>query len=254
LPSALIKYRARIVLISIFLLLIAAAGAFAGEKELINKIREIRKDRIAAQFIRSGRTTLKMAGYITKDTYNEYLKNIRPGIDTLVITSPGGDTNSGVKMGLDINKRGLTVIVEGLAASSAANYLFLGGAKKVLRNGFAGFHGNAQALLTQAGGFDRLKKEMKANNKISDAQFEEFKKELEETIRLEKVFYDKLGVSQELFDITQTNGKGVVKGPVRDFAFLLPSIGTMKKFGISNVSGEQDIGLAEKLGISVIYY
>jgi hypothetical protein len=65
----------------------------------------------------------------------------------LVINCLGGDTYSGVKMGLDIQKRKLNVIVEGLAVSSAANYLFLAGEEKIIKNGVVGFHGNAQALL-----------------------------------------------------------------------------------------------------------
>ena len=172
----------------------------------------------------------------------------------LVINCLGGDTYSGVKMGIDIQKRKLKIIVEGFAVSSAADYLFLAGKEKIIKNGVIGFHGNAQAVLKQAGGFDSMKKEMKEKYKVSDEYFETFEKEQQETIKLEKEFYKKLDIPQQLFDITQTDGKGLASELKEDFDFLLPSLVTMKKFNIKNISGEQNIPLAEAVGIKVIYW
>jgi hypothetical protein len=38
-----------------------------------------------------------------------------------------------------------------------------------------------------------------------------------------------------------------------EFAFLLPSLSTMKKFSITNVTGEQNISIAER-HLKVIYW
>ncbi|MFH1389294.1 MAG: hypothetical protein ABIH56_00990 [Candidatus Margulisiibacteriota bacterium] len=223
-------------------------------EELIAKIGVIRLARQAGKFIRLSPETLKFEGYIVRESYPEYLKNIDDRVKVLLVNSPGGDTYSGVKMGLDIMRRKLTVIVEGTAASSAANYLFLGGEEKIIAKGFVGFHGNSRAMVAQAGGFDKLKKEMQARYKISDEYFATFKREQEETIGLEKEFYGKINVSQKLFDLTQEPGKGVSVASGEGFDFLLPSLRTMEDYGIKNVSGAQDVDLAEKLGIKVIYY
>ena len=76
----------------------------------------------------------------------------------------------------------------------------------------------------------------------------------EATIKLEKELFGGLGISQKLFDITQEEAKGLPPELNLNFEFLLPSIRTMENFGILNVEGRQDIELAERLGLSVIYY
>jgi hypothetical protein len=108
--------------------------------------------------------------------------------------------------------------------------------------------------LKQAGGFESIKKDMKEKYKVSDKDFETFRKVQQETINLEKEFYKKLDISQQLFDITQTDGKGLAPELKEGFDFLLPSPATMKKFKIKNVSGGQNIQLAEEVGIKVIYF
>jgi hypothetical protein len=77
---------------------------------------------------------------------------------------------------------------------------------------------------------------------------------MDETMRLEKEFFARLGISQELFDTTQQDGKGLSPKMGLNFEFLLPSIQTMERFGIRNAEGRQDIELAERLGLAVIYY
>jgi hypothetical protein len=224
------------------------------QKDLIVKILKLRKEKKPGRFTRINKKILKFEGYIVRNSYPEYLKNIDNDVKVLVINCLGGDTYSGVKMGIDIQKRELKVVVDGLAVSSAANYLFLAGNEKIIKNGVIGFHGNAQALLKQAGGFDSMKKEMQEKHKMSEKDYETFKKEIQETIALEKEFYKNLDIPQQLFDITQTEGIGLTAELKGDFDFLLPSSAMMKKFNIQNVSGEQNIPLAEAVGIKVIYY
>lgn len=249
-----------------FILVLFAFPSFAGDlpeteyqsnltrEELAAKILKLKKEKTPGQFTRINKNILKFEGYIVRNSYQEYLKNIDSDVKVLVINCLGGDTYSGVKMGIDIQKRELKVIVEGLAVSSAANYLFLAGKEKIIKNGVVGFHGNAQALLKHAGGFDSMKKEMKEKYKMSEKDFETFKKEIQETIVLEQEFYKKLDIPQQLFDITQTENIGLAPELKEKFDFLLPSLITMNKFNIKNVSGEQNIPLAEAVGIKVIYW
>jgi len=245
--------------ISVFLILVlfafpSFAGTLSGaeyksnitQEDLTLKIMKLKKEKAPGQFTRINKNILKFEGYIVRDSYSEYLKNIDNDVKMLVINCLGGDTYSGVKMGLDIQERKLDVIVEGLAVSSAANYLFLAGEEKIIKNGVVGFHGNAQALLKQIGGFEKLKKEMKEKYKVSDEYFNTFKKEQQETIKLD--------IPQQFFNITQTKNIGLAPELKEDFDFLLPSLGTMKKFNIKNVLGIQNIPLAEAVGIRVIYW
>jgi ATP-dependent protease ClpP protease subunit len=237
------------------------------QKDLVAKILKLKKEKKSGSFIRINKNILKFEGYINRETYPEYLKNIDNDVKMLVINCLGGDTYSGVKMGIDIQKRKLKIIVEGLAVSSGANYLFLAGKEKIIKNGFVGFHGNTQAAINK-NSLDDVKKEMEEQFKKTNKHFdtdenmqealnkswETFKKEQAEAIDLEKEFYGTNGVSQQLFDITQTEGKGLLPELQEKFDFLAPSPSTMKKFNIQNVSGEQNIPLAEAVGIKVIYW
>lgn len=201
-----------------------------------------------------------MEGGIQKETYQLYLENINDEINTLIINSTGGCTNAGVKIGLDILQRGLTVIVDGMAGSSAANYIFLAGNRRIIKRGFVAFHGNSTALLKEEG-WHQIREQMWKQTKshgIMKEDFEEIfkkhRKEIKETIDLEKLFYEKINVSQEFFDLTQSKGKGLIDYSDYTFDFLIPSPVTLEKWGIKNVEGISDINMAIELGIKVIYY
>lgn len=155
-------------------------------------------------------------------------------------------------------KRSLTVIVDGVAGSSAANYLFTAGRQKVIRNGFVGFHGNTQAVASKKNADEELLASISTSGvtftkEQVDAIINDAKATTAKTIQLEKQFFADLGISQKLFDITQQDGKGLPEYLKMNFEFLLPSVRTMEYFGIRNVSGHQDIETAEQM-MKVIYY
>jgi len=221
--------------------------------ESINRARA----KTEGEFTRLDKQTLKFEGHITNATYKRYLSAMDGDITTLIVNSPGGGTSDGVRIGLDLATRDITVIVDGVAGSSAANYLFTAGKRKVIRNGFVGFHGNATAYNAQTDGEREMALAAKKAGLPEEAivkMLEDFRKQNRETAALEKEFFKKLGISQRLFDVTQEDGKGLPSAMNMSFEFLLPSVYTMEKFGIRNVVGRQDIGAAEKLGLKVIYY
>ena len=110
-------------------------------------LENIKRARGMAQgiFSRLSKNTLKFEGRIERGTYEKYHEAIDDNVKTLVINSSGGDSYDGVRIGLDLVKRNVDVIVDGLAGSSAANYLFTAGRHKTICRGFVGFHGNAGA-------------------------------------------------------------------------------------------------------------
>lgn len=235
------------------------AGGYQCSGSLKTDIENIERAKAKPQgtFVRLDRSTLKFEGYIDRGTYKEYLDAIDDEVKTLIINSTGGDTYDGVRIGLDMVKRNIDVIVDGVAVSSGANYLFTAGKRKTICRGFVGFHGNANAALDKKTLEESIRSES-AKIGMGQEQIEESVREnlavMDATIKLEKEFFARLGISQELFDLTQESAKGLSKKMNLDFDFLLPSIRTMEKFGIRNVEGKQDIELAERFGKSVIYY
>lgn len=231
----------------------------SAQQELIKRIQYARSIS-SGIFTRLDKQTLKFEGHINRDTYENYMKAIDPDVTTMIINSSGGNSYEGVLMGIDMAKRNLTVIVDGIAGSSAANYLFVAGTKKVIRNGFVGFHGNARAYAVRGGRDQRAdimasikKNDIQLSKEQIDTLVNEANAESAKTIQLEKQFFKSLGISQELFDLTQQEGKGLPEHLNMDFEFLLPSNRTMERFGIGNVSGRQDVEVAEQL-MKVIYY
>ncbi len=251
--------RVWLLLTAIFLIVVNTPHVFAGgdlcsgtsETDLENVMRA--RGITQGVFFRIDSKTLKFEGHIDRGTYDKYLEAIDDEVTTMIINSPGGDSYDGVRIGLDMAKRNIDVIVDGVAGSSAANYLFTAGKRKIICRGFVGFHGNAGAL------YDKKTFEASIRSSVTDRkQIDKVLKETvataEATIKLEKELFAKLGISQKLFDITQLNAKGLSPEQNLDFEFLLPSIRTMARFGIHHVEGRQDIDLAERLGLAVIYY
>ena len=250
-------------LLAILFILAAAHNTFAGEYQcsgsLATDMENIKRARSITQgtFVRLDKNTLKFEGRIERGTYAKYLEAIDDEVKTMIINSSGGDTYDGVRIGLDMAKRNIDVIVDGMAGSSAANYLFTAGKSKIICRGFVGFHGNAGAVKDKKA----LARSIRALAAKAGASREQIAKTLQEamkvkdkTIKLEKEYFTKLGISQKLFDVTQKESKGLAPELNLKFEFLLPSAKTMEKFGIRNVEGRQDVELAERLGLSVIYY
>lgn len=253
----------RMLLFAIFIILTTGGQTFAGEYLCSGSwktdLENIKRARAMAQgvFVRLDIDLLKFEGHIDRGTYEKYLEAVDDNVKTLIVNSSGGDSYDGVRIGLDMVKRNIDVIVDGVAGSSAANYLFTAGKRKIICRGFVGFHGNAGAVKDKKG-LEGSIRSAAAKAGESREQIEKTLKETiavkDETVKLEKEFYAKLGISQRLFDITQEDSKGLSPELNLNFEFLLPSIRTMEKFGIGNVEGRQDIELAERLGLTVIYY
>jgi hypothetical protein len=250
-------------LLAILFILAAAHNTYAGEYQcsgsLATDMENIKRARAITQgtFVRFDKDTLKFEGHIERGTYAKYLEAIDDEVKTMIINSPGGDTYDGVRIGLDMAKRNIDVIVDGVAGSSAANYLFNAGKSKTIC-GFVGFHGNAgtskEDRKALARSFRALSAKAGGSREQTSKRLQEFMKVKDETVKLEKEFFTRLGISQKLFAVTQKESKGLAPELNLKFEFLLPSVKTMGKFGIRNVEGRQDVELAERLGLSVIYY
>ncbi|GAC1609543.1 MAG: hypothetical protein NVS3B3_16350 [Aquirhabdus sp.] len=62
----------------------------------------------------------------------------------LIITSGGGDVDSAIELANIVKNKEMKLVVDGICASSCANYLFIGAKTKIVRqNSFIAIHGSA---------------------------------------------------------------------------------------------------------------
>jgi len=215
----------------VFTLLLFSSSAFAGTWERVDE------------------TTLRFSGHIQSGDSESLESILKPEDKTLYLDSRGGDAEVGVRLALKILPNKMTVIVDGFCASSCANYLFTAGYKKEIRKGWVGYHGNMTALLAKD--WDESVKEMKEKYNLTDEQIEEMYQRLLKSSDLEKSYFASIGVSQNLFDRTQTPDKGMGDGV--GYTFLVPKPETFERYGILNVSGSQDLTYGAELGLNNLY-
>ena len=82
------------------------------------------------------------------ESYEKFIDTVRGKADeirTIVINSPGGDIDVGMKIGTWVFDNELDVVVDTLCFSSCANYVFTAGRNKIIEaGGIVGWHGSAQ--------------------------------------------------------------------------------------------------------------
>lgn len=215
----------------VFIILLFSSSVFAGTWERVNE------------------TTLRFSGSIQSGDLESLESFLKPEDKTLYLDSKGGDAEVGVHLALKILPNKMTVIVDGFCASSCANYLFTAGYKKEIRKGWVGYHGNMTALLAKD--WDESVKEMKEKYNLTDEQIEEMYQGLLKSSDVEKNYFASIGVSQSLFDRTQTPDKGMGNGV--GYTFLVPKPETFEQYGILNVSGSQDLTHGAELGLNNLY-
>ena len=224
-------------LIPIALLLLFESSAFAG------------------QWTRLSPEVLSFEGIIEeKVELQKLVENWDDRINKLIVNSPGGNTVTGILMGNFLADKKFDIDVQGQCMSACANYLFITAKQKIISKGVVGFHGNATASLY------KLQKRMSFHSKedfteVDFATLESFfegksKKLLLDfyteyviTAEIEKNLFNRLGVSQQLFDRSQLHDKGMNDGKL--YSFLLPRSETFIKYGIENVIGNQSLEILQ---------
>ncbi len=89
-----------------------------------------------------------MNGGLEDGFYESFLSLVKgreDRITTLRVTSGGGKTNEGIRLGHWIFEHGIDVVVDGLCFSSCANYIFTAGRNKtIMADSVVGWHGSEQ--------------------------------------------------------------------------------------------------------------
>lgn len=197
---------------------------------------------------RTDPATLTFEGAIEWGEYEKFLAAFDGSVRELVVTSPGGSAEDGVKIGLVLAANDVKVTVVGQCVSSCANYLFVGGHRRQIRGGIVGFHGNIKGCDTpehRAKETESMRRQGASDQTIRETFAREKTAMLDEAR-----FLAMMAVDQALFDRTCTEDKGMKDG--KTYVFLLPTRTTFEKYRIFGVVGDQDPTLIKRLPYPVI--
>lgn len=193
----------------------------------------------AGEWVRIDSKTISFKGTIEIEELRRFQEVYKPTDETIILNSGGGRMDAALDIGkILIQNKKLTAIVQGMCASSCANYLFLAAKNKVIDHGIVGFHGNWKAMVN----VDTYNTHLAALEPVERAKMDAFHKQ---HVLAESEFLSKSGASQSLFDRTQKeNDAGV-------YEVYLPGPLEFEKYGIHNVKGGQDLDFAK--GLAVLY-
>ncbi|MDP3543480.1 MAG: hypothetical protein Q8T11_13505 [Elusimicrobiota bacterium] len=198
----------------------------------------------AGVWSKTGPNTLLFEGVIRLGDYDGFALVFGPAIREIVVNSEGGVTSEAIRIGHAIAAGDIKVTVVEKCLSSCANYFFVAGRRREIRGGVVGYHGNVAACFT--GAFrDKVIAGWKERYNMSEEDIRrnlaEMDREMSEEARLLRI----MGVSQELFDRTCVDDKGMGDGG--EYAFLLPTRLTFEKYGLWGIVGEQDPAVMKSL-------
>ncbi|MFM7689844.1 MAG: hypothetical protein ACKPAC_10375 [Alphaproteobacteria bacterium] len=203
----------------------------------------------AGTWERINQNAIRFSGHIQRGDFESLQAILSADDRILYLDSKGGDVEVGVRLASHLLPRQLTVIVDGICASSCANYLFTSGLNKEIRRGWVGFHGNATALMAQD--WYEVARKFKEEGGLSDQQISELHARFMALAEIEQKYLERAGVDQALFERTQKPDKGVGDGV--PYHFLLPRPETFERYGIRNVVGHQDLSWGAELNLNKLH-
>ena len=188
----------------------------------------------AATWTASSPNTINLKGIIENGDAQELALLLTKNVTNIVVDSLGGNAEEGLKIGELLVKQGVNVEVTGVCVSSCANYIFTSGKRKILSEGIVGYHGNILASITV--GRDQFIESLKKSG-LSESQIADVLTHFTEVAKNESQFFKALGISQDLFDRTQSKDKGMGNGIT--YSILAPTAATFLKYGITGVEGDE---------------
>lgn len=204
----------------------------------------------AGVWTKTGPETLRFEGAIESGEYDRFAIVFDASIQEIVVTSEGGITEEGLRIGHRIAAVNVKVTVVKECLSSCANYLFVAGHRREIRGGVVGYHGNVQGCFGSPSQRAEMIADMKKRYNMSDEDIrrnmERLDREIVEEARLLRI----MGVSQQLFDRTCKSDKGMGDGG--KYVFLLPTRTTFEKYGFWGIVGEQDVAVMASLPWSYV--
>lgn len=87
------------------------------------------------RIIRTSSDTVRLSGAIRSDDDKQFEAALSPAIKRVELNSAGGQASTALRMAALIEARKIQVVVDGVCASSCANYLFSAGSDRSIRPG-----------------------------------------------------------------------------------------------------------------------
>lgn len=190
-------------------------------------------------------STIQFDGYIERGEFQKFSEVFDYSVKEIIVNSGGGNTADGIKIGLRMAERPIKVTVIGKCLSSCANYIFVAGRERELREGIVGFHGNVKACFSGPKlqpALDDIRAQLRQEDPpLSEDEIksvlDRFIAENEKQISDEAKLLTEIGISQELFDRSCEADKGMGDG--KEYSFLLPKPATFLRYGFLNIIGDQ---------------
>ncbi len=179
-------------------------------------------------------TTLRLEGPIFSPMLEQLKTVLSPKISTFEVDSEGGDTATAIEIAEIMMSRKIDLIVDGICASSCANYLFVAAEKKTVNKGsVVGWHG----------GYSNAASVIKED--LSDIL------RRHALLKREQLLYLKKGVSIELivYSAYLTNYKIVNdasgrKIKQREFDLWVPNKKTLESLGVKHLDMQSNFANA----------
>ena len=228
---------------------VATLGACAGVDHEGGSSRELRA--LLTQATQPGQwrsisaDTLRFDGVIGAPAAQTFRQQLTPAITTVVINSSGGLVPQAAEIATEIHGRHLKVQVNGYCLSACANYILPAAAHVELRPGLAGFHGDITGCIDASGGFDAYVRKS-LHGVTGKAAVTRMEYEVNDALAAEARFYNLLEMTPTLQSTYCKRDKGIGSGI--EYSFIAPSRAHLLQLGISGITGEQSIALAQEFG------
>lgn len=201
-------------------------------------------------------STVVMAGGLDDGFYERFLSLVRGQdheITTLRVSSGGGFTHEGIKLGTWIIENDVDVVVDGVCFSSCANYIFTAGKNKtVLADSIVSWHGSVQQHEHIARGLGTTIEELLGSEYDERAEewgdtpspegrelfVEEALAWMSAAVAEEQAFLEKVGVSVDalVYGLLPDQFEDFVAGASAHIGGWTFSLDDMAGFGIDNVT------------------
>ena len=182
---------------------------------------------------------LVIDGAIEDGLFEKVRSQYTSNIDKIIIRSTGGSASEGLAIGEFIRDKKLIVEVNEYCYSSCANYIFLGAAKKVLKDqeSIVCYHGNLTTSFSDKGALDKKLREALAPKKLEKKQEDQYVSQIVQSIaqnvERENRFFSSIHIdSIELFNMANYPG----------YKWVCPTKTGFQRFGVENIEGEVDFG------------
>lgn len=181
--------------------------------------------------------TLSFAGVINSATADEFLSLVNESTQKVIVNSAGGEVTAATKIGLELRRRKIELMVDGYCLSSCANYWAVSAPSVALVQGVIGFHGNLSSCIKFYGGMEGyLNKDF--NSDTSADHRAVVRRSVEVALLAEREFYVELG--REPLELVgycspdKGRGGGVL-------SFIAPSLSSLKMLGVNVTDGQQSL-------------